>query len=157
MPRAELDSSRDWLTAGTRPPRRQRNRNIAPARGSFGEIFLVFSITGRLKPSVNEPAETRFGDYCGGEACSGNQERHSRAVHATSFRMPGVPIIGAVKGSSMLRGGCGKVLSASRLRDGTRGTTLCWRLFSRPEAFVTSASLLACARNYCLRCRFVSV
>src|ERR1700687_4661687 len=154
MPRAELDSSRDWLTAGTHsPPRRQRNRNIAPARGSFGEEFLAFSITVRLKPSVNEQAET----CCGGDACSGNQERHSRAVHATSFRMRGVPIIGAVTGSSTLWEGCGKVCSASRPRDGTRGTTLCLRLFSRSEAFVTSASLLAYARNYCLRCRFVSV
>src|ERR1700686_898348 len=119
MPRVEPDSSRDWLTAGTHsPPTRQRNRNMAPPRGIFGEKVLVSSITVRLKPSVNDPAETRFGDCCGGEACGGNQERHSRALHATSFRMRGVPIIGAVKGSSMLREGCGKGAGKFYLRQG---------------------------------------
>jgi hypothetical protein len=109
-----------------------------------------------LKPSGNEPTETRFGD-CWSEKPAAGIKSVTHVPFTLSPLDAGCPynrccerLIEVVR---RLREGSVCVKTASE----TRGTTLCSSLFSRSEAFVTSASLLAYARNYCLRCRFVSV
>jgi hypothetical protein len=69
----------------------------------------------------------------------------------------GVPIIGAVKGSSILWEGSGRFCPRQDRGMELAGGHLVCACLGRPGAFVTSASLLAYARNYCLRGRGVSV